>query len=255
MKTLVRWALRIFPRPFLIRMSYLLMGLFKPFLAGNQVTCPVCGSSFRKFLPYGIRSRDNVLCPQCLSLERHRLIWLYLDRNGWFKKEGIRLLHVAPEQCFHKRFKKLAGWEYVTADLESPLADHHFDLHDIPFEPESYDMVMCNHVLEHVADDHRVMSEINRILRPGGLAIMQVPIDTDRPATYEDPAIVSPKQREIHFGQKDHVRFFGRDYPERLRKAGFTVKEWPVEGNFSTDEIGKYRLATDEVLYIATRSS
>lgn len=253
MRALVRWALRFFPRPFLIRMSYLLMGFFKPFLSGNKVLCPVCSSSFRKFLPYGVRSRENVLCPECLSLERHRLIWLYLARTGGMSGPRIRLMHVAPEQCFYGRFKELSNLDYVTADLESPIADYHFDLHEIPFETDSFDLVLCNHVLEHVADDRRVMSEILRILRPGGFAILQVPLENERPVTYEDPSISSPKDREKHFGQKDHVRVYGRDYPDRLRQAGFMVLEWPAADHFAPDEIEKYRIASDEVLFIASK--
>lgn len=251
MKSLIRWALRIFPRPFLIRVSYLFMGLLKPFLNGNAVECPVCKSTFRKFLPYGVNSRSNVLCPTCLSLERHRLIWLWLQNQSDFLIKSRRLLHVAPEQCFYMRFKQYAHIDYVTADLESPLADFHFDLHEIPFEGNSFDMILCNHVLEHVADDRKVMSEFLRILRPGGFAILQVPLDPQRETTFEDPSITDPRQREKVFGQKDHVRVYGRDYPDRLRESGFEVTELLVSDIFGTDQINRYRLAPREVLFIA----
>jgi len=253
MKTIIRWFLRVFPRPFLIRMSYLFMGLFEPFLYGNKVECPVCGSTFRKFLPYGVNSRSNVLCPTCLSLERHRLIWLYLQKQSDFLTKPRKLLHVAPEQCFYKRFRKYKHIEYLTADLESPIADDHFDLHEIPFENNSFDMILCNHVLEHVTDDRVVMSEFLRVLRPGGFAILQVPLEPLREFTFEDPAITDPKQREKVFGQKDHVRVYGRDYPERLRKCGFAVEERPVSASFPSELIERYRLASDETLYIATK--
>jgi SAM-dependent methyltransferase len=254
MKSLIRWALRIFPRPFLIRASYLFMGLFKPFLRGNAVECPVCGSTFRKFLPYGVKSRPNVLCPSCLSLERHRLIWLYLQQQSDFLVKPRKLLHVAPEQCFYTRFRKYSHIEYVTADLESPIADFHFDLHDIPFEENSFDMILCNHVLEHVADDRRVMREILRVLRPGGFAILQVPLEPNRENTYEDPSVTDPRQREIQFGQKDHLRVYGRDYAGRLRECGFTVEERPVTREFGEAEIARYRLSPEETLYIASKS-
>jgi len=254
MKALIRWVLRIFPRPFLIRMSYLLMGLFKPLLRGNQVECPVCGSTFSKFLPYGVTSRSNVLCPTCLSLERHRLIWLYLQKQSDFLIKPRRLLHVAPEQCFYARFKQYKHIEYVTADLESPIADFHFDLHEIPFEENSFDMILCNHVLEHVTDDRKVMSEFLRVLRPGGFAILQVPLEPQRKSTFEDPSITDRRQREKYFGQKDHVRIYGRDYPDRLRECGFVVEELLVSDGFSTEMIGRYRLAPDETLYIASKS-
>lgn len=253
MKTLIRWALRFFPRPFLIRISYLFMGLFKPLLKGNSVECPVCGSTFRKFLPYGVSSRPNVLCPTCLSLERHRLIWLYLQKQSDFMTKPRKLLHVAPEQCFYNRFKHYKHIEYITADLESPIADYHFDLHEIPFEENSFDMILCNHVLEHVTDDRKVMSEFLRVLRPGGFAILQVPLEPKRESTFEDPSITDPRQREKFFGQKDHVRVYGRDYPERLRECGFIVEERLVSDGFSIEMINRYRLAPDETLYIASK--
>ena len=255
MKALIRWTLKIFPRPLLIRFSYFLMGIFKPFLKGNAVTCPVCGSSFRKFLPYGVRSRENVLCPSCLSLERHRLIWLYLEKFTDFTTAPRKVLHVAPEQCFLNRFRTMPNLEYLTADLESPIADYHFDLHEIPFESGIFDMVLCNHVLEHVEDDRKVMGEILRILKPDGMAILQVPIATGNTVTYEDPSIVDPRQREKHFGQKDHLRLYGTDYPDRLRQAGFTVSEWPVRDHFNQEEILRYRIACEEILYISHKRS
>ncbi len=253
MKSLIRWALRIFPRPFLIRVSYIFMGLFKPLLRGNAVECPVCGSTFRKFLPYGVSSRSNVLCPSCLSLERHRLIWLWLQNNSDFLSKPRKLMHVAPEQCFYNRFKQMKHIEYITADLESPLADFHFDLHEIPFEADSFDMILCNHVLEHVTDDRRVMGEFLRILRHGGFAILQVPLEPHRESTFEDPSIIDPLQREKFFGQKDHVRVYGRDYSARLRKCGFIVEEYLVSETFGSDQISRYRLAPDETLYIAIK--
>jgi SAM-dependent methyltransferase len=229
------------------------MGLLKPFLKGDKVHCPVCGSSFKKFLPYGVASRTNVLCPSCLSLERHRLIWFYLEREANFSSVPRKVLHVAPEQCFLDRFRSMGNLEYLTADLESPIADYHFDLHEIPFEQDQFDTVLCNHVLEHVRDDRKVMSEILRVLKPGGFAILQVPLDPDLAKTYEDAAITEPREREKHFGQKDHVRLYGTDYPEILRTCGFKVQEWPVKERFTASEIEKYRLASREILYIATK--
>ncbi len=254
MKTLIRWLLRTFPRPFLIRCSYVFMGLMRPFLKGDRVKCPVCEKSFIKFLPYGVNSRANVLCPSCLSLERHRLIWLYLQRETGFLSGPVRLLHVAPEQCLYGRFRKLHQLDYVTGDLESPIADHHFDLHQIPFPDESFDLVLCNHVLEHVNDDRKVMGEILRVLKTSGMAILQVPQDMERDLTYEDASITDPRQREKHFGQKDHVRVFGRDYPDRLRSAGFLVTDWPVSSRYRPEEIERFRLAPGEILYLAKKS-
>lgn len=162
-------------------------------------------------------------------------------------------MHIAPEQCLYARVKQLTHIDYVTADLESPIADYHFDLHKIPFADNFFDMILCNHVLEHVSDDRKVMSELLRVLNPGGFAILQVPLEPIRESTFEDPAITDPRQREKYFGQKDHVRVYGRDYPDRLRECGFFVEERLVSEGFSTEMINRYRLSPDETLYIASK--
>ena len=185
--------------------------------------CPVCGKHFRKFLPYGYgEAMDNRLCPSCLSLERHRLLWLYLKEKTGFFSDELKVLHFAPEQPFLKKFKSLKNLDYTTADLDSPIADLHLDVTNINLPDNTYDVVICNHVLEHVDNVDKAFSEIKRILKQGGWAILMVPINPNVD-TFEDPTITDPKERERLFGQYDHVRQFGRDYAEILRKAGFTV--------------------------------
>lgn len=255
MKWLIRFLIRNVPRPVQIRLSSLFSLIFRIWYRGKGVHCPVCDSSFRKFMPYGIETRSNVLCPKCLSLERHRLIWLYLHAETDIFKRNIRFLHVAPEQCFLPRFRKVENWEYLTGDLESPIADLHFDLHSIPLEDNSFDLFMCNHVMEHVEDDHQVMSEVFRILKPNGIAIMQVPQDYSRQSTYEDPGITDPLDREKHFLQKDHVRLYGLDYPDRLRQAGFVVEELAYPNILGPEKTEEYRLPPQEILYIARKNS
>lgn len=252
MKGLIRFLIRRLPRPVLIRFSYAFSWIFRFWYRGNNVKCPVCGNSFSKFLPYGVTPRENVLCPACLSLERHRLIWLYLENDTEFFTAEFKVLHVAPEQSFLKRFKSLENLEYTTADLESPIADLHFDLHNIPLEDNYYDFFICNHVLEHVEDVEKVLSEIIRVLKPGGKAILQVPLDYTLSTTYEDPSIKSPAEREKHFGQKDHLRVFGLDYPEKLRKAGFDVEEIDYREKLGQVLSQKYRLA-EEILYVSSK--
>lgn len=250
MKSAYRQALHTLPRPLLIRLSYVFR-IFAPMLyRGSAVECPVCDHKFSRFLSYGseVAFRQNVLCPHCLSLERHRLLWLFLQQRTNLFTEKVKLLHIAPEQCFHGRFKSLKHVEYITGDLESPLAAYHFDLHDIPFNENSFDAIICNHVLEHVDDDHRCMTELYRVLRPGGWAIMQVPIDYSREHTYEDKSITSPEEREKHFWQKDHVRLFGRDYPQRLANAGFKVKEDDFVKTLGASA-DRYRLQQQEIIY------
>lgn len=256
MKKLYKYLLNTLPRPLLIRLSYPFKLVAPLVYKGNNVECPVCERSFRKFLSYGsdVAHRENVLCPYDLTLERHRLMWLYLrDESNFFSAEKLKVLHIAPEQCFHKRFKQQKNLDYLTGDLVSPLADMHFDLHHIPLEDNRFDVVFCNHVLEHVDDALQCMKELYRVMKPGGWGIMQVPQDFSRELTYEDPSIVTPEDREKHFWQKDHVRLFGRDYPDWLRKAGFTVTEFDKESKYPADILSRFRIGDSEILYIVSK--
>ena len=176
-------------------------------------------------------------------------MWLYLQRETGFFTDRLKVLHMAPEQCFYGRFKKLKNLDYLCGDLYSPLADVKFDLHDIPFEDNRFDVIFCNHVLEHVEDDHQCMKELYRVLKPGGFAIMQVPIDYSREKTYEDKSITSPEEREKHFWQKDHLRLFGRDYPDKLTAAGFQVKQVQLAKELSDEEAQRYRIQREEIIY------
>jgi SAM-dependent methyltransferase len=252
-KSLYKFLLNKLPRPLLIRLSYVFK-LFAPIIyRGNKVECPVCERSFSKFLSYGssVAHRDNVLCPCDLTLERHRLLWLYLkDASDFFTATKLSVLHIAPEQCFIHRFKQQKNLDYLTGDLESPIADLHFDLHSIPLENDRFDVVFCNHVMEHVANPLQCMRELYRVMKPGGWAIMQVPQDMTRAETYEDPSIVTPEDRERHYWQKDHVRLFGRDYPNWLERAGFKVDHFDLVAHYDSEQIERFRLMKDEVLYI-----
>ena len=257
MNKLYRYLLNTLPRPLLIRLSYVFR-LFTPLIfRGNKVACPVCDNQFSTFLSYGssVAHRENVLCPNCLSLERHRLMWLYLQRETGFFTDQLKVLHMAPEQCFYGRFKKLKNLDYLCGDLYSPLADVKFDLHDIPFEDNRFDVIFCNHVLEHVEDDHQCMKELYRVLKPGGFAILQVPIDYSRETTYEDKSITSPEDREKHFWQKDHLRLFGRDYPDKLAAAGFNVKQIQMARELPEYEAQRYRIQREEIIYRGEKAS
>jgi len=143
-------------------------------------------------------------------------MWLFLKEKTNFFTADIKLLHIAPELCFIKKFKRMPNIDYTSADLESPLADVKMDVHDIPFDDSSYDVVFCNHVMEHVENDIKAMSEIYRVLKPGGWAIIQSPQDYSRQDTLEDPTITDPKERERIYWQDDHVRLYGLDYGKRL---------------------------------------
>ena len=242
-------VLNTVPRPWLIKASYWVRPIFAWWLQGGEYLDPINGKSYKKFLPYGYETqRPNVLSPGTLSLERHRLMWLYLQNHTDFFTRPAKVLHMAPEQCFLDRFKGLSNLDYTTADLYSPIVDVKADILALPFEDNSFDMVLCNHVLEHIEDDRKAMSELYRVLKPGGMGIFQIPQDLSRETTYEDPTITDPEERKKHFGQYDHVRVYGRDYFERLEASGFRVEKVTLADDLSEDEVDKYRLAKDEIL-------
>jgi SAM-dependent methyltransferase len=220
-------------------------------LKGNTFTDPIDGKSFRMFLPYGYGTqRNNVLSPSTLSLERHRLLWLYLQNETDFftATEKKNVLHFAPEQEFYKRFKKQKNIQYTTTDLFSPLADVKADICNLPFEDNQYDVIFCNHVLEHIPDDTKAMQELYRVLKPGGMAILQIPQDLNRATTFSDDSITDEKERAKIFGQYDHVRVYGRDYFDKLRSIGFTVIEEDYTKKINPELVTKYCLAPGEII-------
>jgi predicted SAM-dependent methyltransferase len=248
-KKIFKFFLNAIPRPLLIRLSYVVRPVLALFLKGNRYTDPIDGKSFRKFLPYGYGApRENVLSPSTLSLERHRLLWLWLDRETEFFTKPSKVLHFAPEQAFYKRFREMKHLDYTTTDLNSPLADVKADICDLPFKDNDYDIIFCNHVLEHIPDDAKAMSELYRVLKPGGMAILQIPQELDREVTFEDNTITDPTERAKIFGQYDHVRVYGRDYFNTLRKFGFIVDEVDYTNQLSKEEVDRYRLANGEIL-------
>lgn len=249
MKRLFKAILNVIPRPILIRLSYVVRPLLTIWLSGSRFTDPIDGKSFRKFLPYGYENqRDNVLSPSTLSLERHRLLWLYLQNETDFFSAPIKMLHFAPEQAFYKRFRKQKNLDYTTTDLSSPLADVKADICHLPFEDNQFDVIFCNHVLEHIPDDTQAMREIFRVLKPGGWAILQIPQDLSRATTFADDSITDRKERAKIFGQYDHVRIYGRDYFDKLRSIGFQVKEVDYTQSMSDETIMRYCLAKGEVI-------
>lgn len=249
MKKLFKIVLNSIPRPILIRLSYVVRPVLALFLKGNRFTDPIDGKSFRTFLPYGYgHQRNNVLSPSTLSLERHRLLWLYLQNETDFFTKELKVLHFAPEQAFYKRFRKQKNLQYTTTDLESPLADVKADICNLPFEDNSFDFILCNHVLEHIPDDKKAMQELYRILKPGGIGIFQIPQDLNREFTFEDNSIVDKAERARIFGQYDHVRVYGRDYFDKLRAIGFKVDEVDYTKNMSANLVEKYCLAPGEII-------
>lgn len=253
MKRLIRWLLNHIPRRWLQRMASWAVPLMGLAYKGRGRECPVCGSRYRRFMPYGyVTSREDALCPHCLALERHRMIWLWLSECSDLFESRPRLLHIAPEVSLMRHFKRLyhGTKEYITADLESPLADMHFDIQQIPLEDCSVDVVICNHLLEHVEDDRRAMRELYRILRPGGWGIALVPEDRIRATTFEDDTITDAKERTRIFGQYDHRRIYGRDYDSRLARAGFRVERIAYREQLSEAQQRLYAIGSDDLVII-----
>ena len=251
MKKLISAVIRHVPRKYLQRISGPALRMAGLFLRGKGVTCPVCNTSFRRFLPYGrLKPRSNALCPNCLSLERHRLIWIYLKEKSIFFQKPQSVLHIAPEACFIPRFEKIHRNLYITADLESPLAKVKVDIQRMPFTDNTFDVVLCNHVLEHVGDDIASMKEIARVLKPGGFAILQVPFFHPVPEkTLSDPAMTDPRMREKMFGQDDHVRRYGKDYPQRIQQAGLQAVEDNFVDTLPDEQRRLYGLVKGEIIY------
>lgn len=193
---------------------------------GDAVECPCCGGRFRRWMP-GLSHRATRVCPRCGAQERHRALWLYLrERTDYFGR-NISILHWAPEYALQRSLSELPNAFYVSADLEGDEAMQHMDITDVPFKDDAFDLIVCVHVLEHVPDDRRAMREMARVLRPGGVALLLVPIVLEQP-TLEDPSITTPEQRKLHYWQEDHVRLYGGDFKDRLAEEGFdvTVDGW-----------------------------
>lgn len=208
--------------------------------AGDEFYCPCCQRHLRRFVDSVAGPRTG--CPGCGSLQRQRLLMLYLSAETDVLSAPLKMLHFAPEQCLYDRFKAAPLLHYVAADLfDLPMVDVRVDIAKMQFEDESFDVVVCSHVLEHVIDDAQAMHEIRRVLQPGGRAFLQHPIDHARATTYEDFSIVGPDERHRAFGQRDHVRVYGRDFTERLHAAGLDVRFVPYRDQVSAEQV--HRLA------------
>jgi len=237
---------------------------------GNNYTCPFCGNSFRKMLPGGfdlpvIREkqiigagrRENDVCPRCYSIDRDRLIYLYLTNKTDSLRKPIKLLHIAPGGALRAFLSSRANIEYhmgtkhhegfyYTKDISI------IDITEINYPDNTFDVILCNHVLEHISDDLKAMRELYRVLKGGGWAILQVPISKSLKQTFEDVSVKSAKEREKVFGQFDHVRIYGQDYPHRLAKAGFDVHiHNPVKERWNINNINRFAINKEENLFVA----
>jgi len=220
---------------------------------GDKYFCPVCERSYKKFLPAGENLTGNSKCPGCSSLERQRLLWLYLTKKLKIQNQKIRLLNIAPDFAIQNKLKSLSNIDYLSIDLSSKLAMQNEDLTNLSFADNSFDAILCYHVLEHIIDDKKAMSELYRILKPGGWAIIQTPIEYNRDTTFEDFNITTPGERKKLFGQEDHVRVYGRDYFEKLRAAGFNAAEDEYIKAFSSKDIERLVLDKNELICYCTK--
>ncbi len=251
---LISFATRFVPRPVLHRFARFGGCFLSLFLRGNRYEDPLDGYRYRRLLTYGrLRPRKNALAPHSLSLERHRLIWLYLTQELDIEHQAFNVLHIAPELCLQRRLRALSHLHYTSADLESPWAEVHCDIQALPFAADTFDLILCNHVLEHIPDDRLAMRELLRVLAPEGRALLLVPMDTSRETTLEDPAINTDALREQYYWQRDHLRLYGQDYVQRLREAGFRVSELDYVGLLPAELRRRYALRTDDKLFIATK--
>jgi SAM-dependent methyltransferase len=222
--------------------------------SGRTLYCPCCNTRSRRFLPGGTDARPGVQCPRCGSLERHRLLWLYLKQNTDFFQTPKRVLDIAPSYFQQQRMRQFSHLDYTSADLAQSWVTVHCDLTKLPFPDNHFDCILCYHVLEHIPEDRRAMKELYRVLRTGGWAILQSPVDRNRETTYEDENITNPRDRRREFGQEDHVRVYGRDYAARLAEAGFLVTVDPFAQSLPSETIRMCRLIADECMYIGKKT-
>lgn len=232
--------------------GHIRMTIKKLSFIGKQRYCPICGKYSKKFDVYGVRQRPDACCIHCGSLERHRLVWMYINgQTDLLNGSPKSMLHIAPEPCLEMKFKTILRDGYITADLNRPDVRVKMDVTSIPFADNTYDMIYCSHVLEHVPDDRKALRELCRVLKPTGWMLLLIPINVEK--TVEDPSITDPQKRLELFGQDDHVRRYGPDVLERIREAGFKVKK-VLPGDFLTaEQIVQYATTDDTPLFYCTK--
>ncbi len=209
------------------------------FSTGQLVECPFCQWTGWRFMSAGRPRRGNRLCPQCGSLERYRMLPLVMERE--VGAGALKILELAPKACFTNYCQKKSSWDYISSDLDSPTAMVHADLRAMPFESERFDVIICMHVMEHIKDDVVAFSEIERMLKHGGVGIICVPIRGE--ITQEG----APEEEwERLYGQSDHVRYYGLDIEDRMKQAGLKVHRLDALTYFSPDDLSRYALRGDD---------
>jgi len=242
----------IIPRKYLRVWGMYTTRFYGIFLSGKKHQCSCCKKTYNRFLSYGLKKRENALCPWCLSLERHRLMWIYLQEQTNIYTDQVKVLHFAPEHQLQEHLSKQPNIDYTSADLDMPTAMVKMDITNITFESNTFDVILCNHVLEHIPDDAKAMSELFKVLKPGGWAILQTPMSKEA-KTIEDVTLTDPKEMERRFGQNDHVRIYGLDKKDRLEAAGFEVVLDDFVTKLPKEVVEKHYLEDDEIIYLCKK--
>lgn len=250
---------QIFPHRFLKQLK---ISVRKIQYAGKKHYCPVCDSNIKLWKPLGydlsVITEKQIVgggyrlaqCSVCDSSDRIRLLYLFLKNKTNVYTNNLKLLHIAPEPSLEYIFKHQNNIDYLTADMNPEMVMEKMDITDIQYPESFFDAIICNHVLEHIPDDHKAMSELFRVLKPGGWAILQVPFSKISNKTFENQNIITPEDRERIFGQTDHVRIYGKDYNDRLKKAGFEIETYSwTEDNELENPNNYFGLNEDEVVF------
>ena len=220
--------------------------------SGSGRFCPICRKNSSRFGDAGSPPRLDTRCMYCGSAERHRFTWWYLEnKTDLFDGRAKRVLHVAPELHIGNHLKKRLGSGYLSADLMNPRAMVKMDITNIQYPDDSFDVIYCSHVLEHVIDDRRAMREFRRVMRPDGWALLLVPITVEK--TFEDPSVTEPAERLRVFGQEDHVRCYGPDYFDRLEESGFRVQAIRAEDLLAKEELELMRIESGETIHLCRK--
>jgi len=238
--------------PLFLKKFFSIFG-YIPFI-GHNYYCPICEKHFRNFIAFSSSQHKFIICPRDGSRKRQRLIWLFMKKYTELFKKSLKLLYVAPVYCFDTRFKKMKHIDYYSIDLFSSFAMYKMDLTKLKFKSKSFDAVICNHVLEHIEDDRLAIKEIYRVLKSGGWALLTVPIDIGLEKTLEDKNIHTAQERLLYYGQKDHLRLYGKDFRERLATAGFDVSQINFSEKLNNQTISHCGLNEEEIIFYCKKN-
>jgi SAM-dependent methyltransferase len=242
----------ILPQRLLLNAEPQLRKIVSAFFIGNNYECPVCGFHARKLIP--VHEGESYLCPRCGSVERKRLLWLYLQNEIKIpEQQNFRVLHFSPSTALYRKLKTMKNIEYVPSAFGNPLIKNQFDITSLSLPDNHFDLIICYHILEHVPDDRRAMNELFRVVKKGGVALLQVPYSDGQ--TIEDSSVTTAEERKKLFGQEDHVRYYGReDFTQRLKASGFSVEEIDYAQKTGKENSRLYKLRADEIIFRCVKS-